>query len=134
MLNIEKYKEEIKAELEKDKTLGCVVNKLMGNTCDDYPKCNNCYLKVLDWLLQEYKEPILTDEEKVIIKNIIKAFEPFGKELKYITKRRWCDGKNCCFLSFQYENDSFVTLTFNQDKLFKGMGINKPYVLGGLGL
>lgn len=64
MLNIEKYKDEIKAELKKDKTLGCVVNKLMGNTCDDYPKCNDCYLKVLDWLLQEYKGPILTDEAK----------------------------------------------------------------------
>lgn len=64
MLNIEKYKDEIKAELEKDKTLGCVVNKLMGNTCDDYPKCNDCYLKVLDWLLEEYKEPLLSDELK----------------------------------------------------------------------
>ena len=92
MLNIEKYKDEIKAEIEKDKTLGCVVNKLMGNTCDDYPKCNDCYLKVLDWLLQEYKEPIkpiLTDKDKIIIKDIIKAFEPFGKKLKYITKYSW---------------------------------------------
>lgn len=64
MLNIEKYKDEIKAELEKDKTLGCAVNTLMGNTCDDYPKCNACYLKVLDWLLEEYKEPLLSDELK----------------------------------------------------------------------
>ncbi|MCI7157724.1 MAG: hypothetical protein MSC52_09140 [Solobacterium sp.] len=134
MLNIEKYKDEIKAEIEKDKTLGCVVNKLMGNTCDDYPKCNDCYLKVLDWLLQEYKEPILTDEEKVIIKNIIEAFEPFGKELSYITKERWDCGKNCCFLNFKYGDDNLGTLTFNQDKLFKGMEINKHYVLGGLGL
>lgn len=71
MLNIEKYKDEIKAELNKDKTLGCVVNKLMGNTCDDYPKCNHCYLKVFDWLLEEYKEPILTDEAKSYLKLIL---------------------------------------------------------------
>ena len=71
MLNIEKYKDEIKAEINKDKTLGCVVNKLMGNTCDDYPKCNHCYLKVFDWLLQEYKEPILTDEAKSYLKLIL---------------------------------------------------------------
>lgn len=133
MLNIEKYKDEIKAELEKDKTLGCVVNKLMGNTCDDYPKCNDCYLKVLDWLLQECKEPILTDEEKVIIKNILKAFEPFGKELSYITKNRWnCD--ESCFLNFKYGNDSFGTLTFNSGKLFKGMELNKAYTLKELRL
>lgn len=134
MLNIEKYKDEIKAEIEKDKTLGCVVNKLMGNTCDDYPKCNDCYLKVLDWLLEEYEKPLLTDEEKTIIKDIIKAFEPFGKELKYITKNSWDWGENCCFLSFKYGDDSFGTLTFNQDKLFKGMEINKHYVLGDLKL
>lgn len=133
MLKIEKYKDEIKAELEKDKTLGCVVNKLMGNTCDDYPKCNVCYLKVLDWLSEEYKEPILTEEEKVIIKNILKTFEPFGKELSYITKNHWnCD--ESCFLNFKYGNDSLGTLAFNSGKLFKGMEINKRYTLRGLGL
>lgn len=71
MLNIEKYKDEIKAEINKDKILGCVVNKLIGNTCDDYPKCNHCYLKVFDWLLQEYKEPILTEEAKSYLKLIL---------------------------------------------------------------
>lgn len=134
MLNIEKYKDEIKAEIGKDKTLGCVVNKLMGNTCDDYSKCNNCYLKVFDWLLQEYKEPILTDEEKVIIKNIIEAFEPFGKKLKYITKYSWDIEPKVYYLNFKYGDDSFGTLTFNQDKLFKGMEIDKHYVLGDLKL
>lgn len=134
MLNIEKYKDKIKAEIEKDKTLGCVVNKLMGNTCDDYPKCNHCYLKVLDWLLQEYKEPILTDEEKVIIKNIIEAFEPFGKEVSYITKKLWDYGENCCFLNFKYGDDNFVTLTFNQDELFEGMESDVDYTLEDLGL
>lgn len=74
MLNIEKYEDEIKAEIGKDKTLGCVVNKLMGNTCYDYPKCNNCYLKVLDWLLQEYKEPILSQEGKEFLKQLIAPF------------------------------------------------------------
>ena len=135
MLNIEKYKDEIKAELEEDKTLGCVVNKLMGNTCDDYPKCNVCYLKVLDWLLEEYEEPtILTDKEKIIIKNILKAFEPFGKEVSYIAKQRWDCGENCCFLNFKYGDDNSGTLTFNQDKLFKGMESDVDYKLEDLGL
>lgn len=135
MLNIEKYKDEIKAELEKDSTLGCVVNKLMGNTCDDYPKCNDCYLKVLDWLLEEYKGPsILTNKEKIIIKNILKAFKPFGKEVSYITKEYWDYGENRCFLSFKYGDDIFGTLTFNSDKLFVGMKLDKAYVLEELGL
>lgn len=128
MLNIEKYKDEIKAECEKDKTLGCVVNKLMGNTCDDYPKCNDCYLKVLDWLLQEYEEPtILTNKEKIIIKDIIKAFEPFGKELSYITKEVWGSDEKCCYLNFKYGDDSSGTLTFNGDELFEGMELDVDY-------
>ena len=135
MKNIEKYEDQIKAELEKDKTLGCVVNKLMGNTCDDYPKCNDCYLKVLDWLLEEYEEPtILTNKEKIIIKNILKSFEPFGKEVSYITKEYWDYGVNCCFLNFKYGDDNFGTLTFNQNKLFKGMELDKAYTLEDLGL
>ena len=133
MLNIEKYKDEIKAELEKDKTLGCVVNKLMGNKCDYFSKCNDCYLKVLDWLLEEYEEPtILTNEEKIIIKNILKAFEPFGKELSYITKERW--NGNRCYLIFEYGNDNSSTLTFNSGKLFVGMELDKVYTLEELGL
>lgn len=134
MLNIEKYKDEIKAELEKDKTLGCVVNKLMGNKCDDYPKCNDCYLKVLDWLLQECKEPILTDEEKVIIKNIIKAFEPFGKKLNYIAKKECYSNTWKHYLVFRYKNTSFCTLEFNNDELFEGMKSDVDYTLEDLGL
>lgn len=134
MLNFEKYEDEIKAELEKDNTLGCVVNKLMGNTCDDYPKCNDCYLKVLDWLLQECKEPILTDEEKIIIKNIIKAFEPFGKELKYITKYSWGIEPKVYYLNFEYNGDDFDTFNFSSDELFKGMELDKRYTLEELKL
>ena len=135
MLNIEKYKDEIKAECEKDKTLGYVVNKLMGNTCDDYPKCNDCYLKVLDWLLEEYEEPsILTDKDKIIIKDIIKAFEPFGKELKYITKFSWNIEPKGYYLNFEYKGDDFDTFSFSGDEFFVGMELEKAYTLEDLEL
>lgn len=134
MLNIEKYKDEIKVELEKDKILGCVVNKLMGNTCDDYPKCIDCYLKVLDWLLQEYEEPILTEEEKIIIKNIMEAFEPLGKKLNFISKECWNFITNDYYLNFRCEYDGVGALNFNAGELFKGMELDKRYTLKGLGL
>lgn len=135
MKNIEKYKDEIKSKIKEKSTLDCAIADLRGNACDECFRCTNCGLKSLDWLLEEYEKPtILTNKEKIIIKNILKAFEPFGKEVSYITKERWDYGKNCCFLNFKYGDDNFGTLTFNQDKLFKGMEINKPYVLGSLGL
>ena len=136
MLNAEKYKKDI----EKANYCFAIVNNEFINcfklqTCTDckFDKTLNCGRERFKWLLQEYKESILTDEEKIIIKNILKAFEPFGKELSYITKDRWnCD--ESCFLNFKYGNDSFGTLTFNSGKLFKGMEINKRYTLRGLDL
>ena len=132
MLNIEKYKDEIKAELEKDKTLGCVVNKLMGNICDDYPKCNDCYLKVLDWLLQEYKEPILTDKEKEILKNICRRFDNIGHHIITIKKKKcFVDDGNLIFkikidaVHYTYKEGDLFYL----DKKFKGMELEKEYTL-----
>lgn len=132
MLNIEKYKDEIKAELEKNKTLGCVVNKLMGNTCDDYPKCNDCYLKVLDWLLQECKEPILTDEEKEYLSTVIK---PFKNSIQYIGKFKLDDGFQQ--IRITYEGEHYVSVIelppFDND-MYKGMVIGKFYSLEESGL
>lgn len=134
MLNIEKYKDEIKAEIEKDKTLGCVVNKLMGNTCDDYLKCNHCHLKVLDWLLQEYKEPILTEEEKEYLKNVI---EPFGDYVAYVIK--FATSK-LDFLSIYISVNeekvrSFeIPLMYDLDSMFKNIKYDKRYTLEVLDL
>lgn len=133
MLNIEKYEEDIKKQLATGRDIPCIIRELKDGDCNEDQNCQVCSIEMLKWLSQEYKEPILTDEEKVIIKNILKAFEPFGKELSYITKEHWDYGENC-YLNFKYGDDSFGTLTFNQDKLFKGMEIDKHYVLGDLKL
>lgn len=134
MLNIEKYKDEIKAELEKDKTLGCVVNKLMGNTCDDYPKCNDCYLKVLDWLLEEYKEPLLSDEG---INYLMTLILPYGlNELDSIIKINLCDElkyKLCVHLK-----DCMITVYFQRGselcQWFDNLENGKYYNAKDLGL
>lgn len=132
MLNIEKYKDEIKAELEKDSTLGCVVNKLMGDTCDDYPICNYCHLKVLDWLLQEYKEPILTDEEKEYLSAVIK---PFKNSIQYIDKFKLDDGFQQIRITYEGEHyASVIELPPFDNDMYKGMGIDKFYSLEELGL
>lgn len=123
MKNIEKYEEEIKNKIKENGTFDCAIKGLRGHVCDEDFCCTNCGLKSLDWLLEEYEEPtILTKKEKIIIKDIIKGFEPFGKKLSYITKERWSYGK--CYLNFKYGNDNFGTLIFKQDELFKGMEIN----------
>lgn len=134
MLNIEKYKDEIKAELEKNKTLGCVVNKLMGNTCDDYPKCNDCYLKVLDWLLQEYEEPILNDEGIKFLKEHIKQSGAIAVYIK-ITK------KVADYYDYRLEihlETGLISIPFveksNLYEMFKNVEIGQDYLPEELGL
>ena len=131
MLNIEKYKDEIKAEIEKDNTLGCVVNKLMGNKCDDYPKCNDCYLKVLDWLLQECADPILDDIEKEYLSAVIK---PFRKRIKSI-KKAYNSG-NSAYISIAMDKCEHIYLPyFNLNSgMYKRMEIDKEYTLKDLEL
>lgn len=133
MKNIEKYKDEILKYAGCRHSLMCLIyeNIMKKNDCTGC--CSKCKRETIEWLTSEYKEPILTEEEKVIIKNILKAFEPFGKELSYITKDGWnCD--ESCFLNFKYGNDNFGTLTFNSGKLFEGMEPDVNYTLEELGL
>lgn len=136
MKNIEKYRDEIKNKIKENGTFDCAIKGLRGHVCDEDFRCTDCGLKSLDWLLEEYEEPsILTNKEKIIIKNILKAFEPFGKELSYISKNSWrCDSSRC-YLYFKYEDDSCSsTPTINSDELFVGMELDKSYTLEELGL
>ena len=135
MKNIEKYKDEIKRKIKEKSTLDCAIADLRGNACDECFRCTNCGLKSLDWLLEECEEPtILTNKEKIIIKDIIKAFEPFGKKLKYITKYSWNLETIGYYLNFEYKGDDFDTFNFSCDEFFVGMELEKAYTPEELGL
>ena len=136
MLNINKYEK----ELRKYGTHFAITKEGVPVNCD-LCECSDCllgggicYLKRMEWLLQEYKQPILTDEEKVITKNIIKAFEQFNKKPVYISKIEYYSIEGQCFLEIKYEDDRINTPNFKNDELFKGMELRKEYTLEELGL
>ena len=139
MLNIEKYKEEILEKYNEglknsggDRYSTILAKAIFDVFCSD--KCRKEMENVAEWALREYEEPILTDEEKIIIKDIVKVFEPFGKELSYISKNSLgCDSSRC-YLYFKYEDDSSGTPTINSGELFVGMELDKSYTLEELGL
>ena len=88
MKNIEKYYDEIKHKLQTTDVLNlyCTVNEIRTG-CDDCPEgrnCRECCLKNLEWLNQEYKEPILDDVEREYLSAVIK---PFRKKVDHIVKR-----------------------------------------------
>ena len=72
MLNIEKYENELRkygtgfALTKGGKPVEC-----NGFRCIDCSFDGGCPIKRMNWLLEEYKEPILTDKEKAYLKSVI---------------------------------------------------------------
>lgn len=140
MKNIEKYEK----ELRKYGTYFALTNEGKLVSCDGFC-CRNCAFNGkctrgrMEWLLEEYKEPILTEEDKKILKDVINVFNSIKKEIVDIRKRHICRG---CYLYINYVDcdedvsciKTHTTLPFNGDKLFKGMELNKSYTLEELGL
>lgn len=140
MLKAEKFKKEIESF---NYMFAVVENKVVK--CADLDTCENCEFKTrcgggkIKWLLEEYEEPILTEEDKKILKDVINVFNSFKKEIADIRKKHICRG---CYLYINYIDcgedvsciETHTTLPFNGDKLFKGMELDKAYTLEELGL
>lgn len=76
MKNIEKYEEELK----EYGTQFAITKEGVLVSCDEFDclaclyKDSNCIFKKMEWLSQEYKEPILTEEVKEFLKQLIAPF------------------------------------------------------------
>ena len=87
---------------------------------------------------EEYKEPILDEEEKKYLSAVIK---PFRKKVKYIKKVDTCWGynKNYEYISGELGNkddvvDTFALPYFPKGNMYKGMETGKEYTLDEVGL
>ena len=130
MLNIEKYKEELKKC--KGVVLDCQIYKLRkeckeaeSGFCLSNP-CSACREDNIEWLLSEAQ--ILNDAEKRYLKAVIK---PFRDEVTGILKG---DNGNE-FIRISVENDGAFRLPyFKKGSMYKNMKTNKKYKLEELGL
>lgn len=137
MKNIEKYYDAIKHKLQTTNVtnLYCAVNDLRTG-CDDCPEgrdCRECCLKGLEWLNQEYKEPILDDVEKEYLSAVIK---PFRNKVKNIVKiSRIGQSKEQYIRIVLGELDFMNFPNFNANTgMYKGMEPDRLYSLEELGL
>ena len=128
MLNIEKYKGEMLNAIENG-------DDLIDVLCSAY--CNNNQdatgdLDVLNWLCEEYKEPILDEEERKYLSAVIK---PFRNRTEVIAKLLDCDEKReYIAVGCNTIQDSFSLPRFEKGTMYKGMELNKEYTLEELGL
>lgn len=128
MKNIEKYKNQIINAYHAD-LICCVHFDILHLDCVE--NCSKCKQSVVEWLTEEYKEPVLDDAEK---KYLSAAIKPFRKMIAYIVKAQdFDDGKQCIRIILQ-NGDGMHFPYLNDDAMYKGMEVNKEYSLEELGL
>ena len=134
MLNIERYKEKLKKC--KGVALDCQIYKLRkeckeaeSGFCLSNP-CSACREDNIEWLLSEYKEPILDDAEKRYLRGVIR---PFRNMVAFIKKTCNCAGFQWIEIAVK-GNKTIALPGFKNDKMYKGMKLEKEYTLEELGL
>ena len=127
MLNIEKYKDEIIQEY-KDSisyTIGdCIAHVKRNHTCAN---SSTSGIAMIDWLCEEYKEPILTDKEREYLKAVC---EPFHERINYVANIEGAGGKK---LIIHYD-DCYVIYLPSIEQTFMNMELDKSYTLEELGI
>ena len=128
MKNIEKYKDDI-LNAETGNITCCVYDDILHLDC--IGNCRECKKYVVEWLLEEAKEPVLDEVEKAYLSAVIK---PFRKMIVYIVKAQdFDDGKQCIRIILQ-NGDGMHFPYLDDDAMYKGMEVNKEYSLEELGL
>lgn len=142
MLNAEKFKKEIESF---NYMFAVVENKVVN--CANCDTCENCEFKArcgggkIKWLLEEYKDPLLTEKEKAYLKNVI---EPLGVEVRYIKKWKSIaiEENKCCYnIAIAVKHPIMETWERNlmnfattKEMPFNRLELDKRYSLKELGL
>lgn len=131
MLNIEKYKDDILNAKQSDITC-CVIDLYHNGICPS--DCKDCKKAAMEWLLEECKEPILTDSEREYLSAVIK---PYKNKVTFIAKSK--DAYEAkYFISIvvngNYGREAIHLPWFKENTMYKGMEIGKHYTLKELGL
>ena len=134
MLNIEKYKGEIECWYDSESANQCSKSYCLSKAIKEVyiDRCKDKSITMLEWLCEEYKEPILDEEEKKYLSAVIK---PFRNRTEVIAKLLDCDEKReYIAVGCNTIQDSFSLPRFEKGTMYKGMELNKAYTLEELGL
>ena len=132
MLNAEKFKKEIESF---NYMFAVVENKVVS--CANLDTCENCEFKArcgggkIKWLLEEYKESILTDKEKACLKKIIK---PKRDSVIYIRKTAFLKGTENEFTNIVIATKGTLEAVTTPGIPFEGMELEREYSLEELEL
>ena len=134
MLNIEKYKGEIECWYDSESANQCSKSYCLSKAIKEVyiDRCKDKSITMLEWLCEEYKEPILDEGEKKYLRAVI---NPFRNRTEVIAKLLDCGEKReYIAVGCNTIQDSFALPRFEKGTMYKGMELNKEYTLEELGL
>ena len=140
MKNIEKFEKEISHLVNKGSSLECSIATVAGireeKPCFDQV-CKECHNKCIEWMCSEYNEPILSDDEKDIIRSMTYVIKKIGCTVKNVTK--YDNGRDKAYIGVNYTNEitgacGRMTTPWFKNNKFKGMKADKEYTLEELGI
>lgn len=137
MLNIEKFKEELLYECQYDtQDFGDIVFTMMRDKMIDFDKYG--YTRensggvaqkqsIVKWLSAEYVAPVLSNDEKVYIKSVIK---PFAESVMYISKQE-DTATGYEYIQIEMKNNGGICKlpNFEKGSMYKDMKLNERYTL-----
>ena len=140
MKNIEKYEKEISKLVNEDNILPCAIATVAGIRKEKpcyHQECEECHKKCIEWMYSEYKEEILSDDEKEIVKAMCDFAHKCGRDVIYVCK--YLDILKGVYIYFDYKNEEIsITDTIESPWLskhmFKGMENGRKYTLEELGI
>ena len=134
MKNIEKYKDIVLGNLNSCSIYARLCRKIVNGYCEGF-SCEGCGERVLKWLLEEAKEPILDDVEKEYLSAVIK---PFRKIIVTVSKHRLNNDLEYIVIRVKSlkedEEENMCFPAFKIGTIYKGMELDKKYSLEELGL
>ena len=128
MKNIEKYKDVLLNSETNDLTC-CVIDLFHKGKCPD--NCEVCKQNAIEWLLSEYKEPVLDATEKSYLSAVIRPFRN-----RVIGVRKWFNGKDYQIIISLDDGENLCELPRFplSSEMYMGMDSKKWYSLQELGL
>lgn len=148
MLNIEKFADEIKEQITDGDSIACAVQHLRFND-SNCQLCRVCEVDALNWLLQEYKESILTEDDKTFLKSLIGSYKEYAVSIEIVYTLRpdytsrpdknlvIRSAKIKLVLPHKLENETltwYITWPILNDSLLKNLKVGLAYTINELEL
>lgn len=137
MKNIDHYCDAIVEHLKTTSVLNlsCAVFDIRTGTneCGDCD-CEDCCIKSIKWLNEEYEEPkhILNEQEKEIVRTMCDLANKCDREVIYVSK--FIDELKGVYIYCKFDNEDFMETPWLPKNMFKGMYDNMAYAPEDLGL